>query len=130
MRAVLAVVTGIVLWGGLWAGGHALLAQVWPASFDEQGFTQSSSILLGFLVGSVALSVLAGYVAASIARRRTMRIVTILAAIQLGIGIFVQASAWAQMPSWYHVPFLLMVIPAHLLGGWLRTGRAPRPAVA
>ena len=133
IRAILAVVVGVVLWGGLWAGGHAALSGMQPDAFDEQGFTQSAGLLLVFLLGSVPLSVLAGYVAAWIAKRRPMRVVTILAAIQLAIGIAVQAGSWTQMPIWYHIPFLLMVVPAHLLGGWLRTERGatlPAGAVA
>jgi len=123
VRALLAVVAGVILWGGLWTGVHAALAAALPDSFDADGLTQSAGLLLVFLAVSVGLSALAGYVAAWIAKRGPMRVVAILAGIQLVIGIGVQASAWELLPVWYHVPFLLMVVPAHLLGGWLRVGR-------
>jgi hypothetical protein len=40
--------------------------------------------------------------------------------IQLGLGIFFQSQAWQLMPLWYHVPFLLLIVPATLLGARLR----------
>ena len=125
MRPLLAVVAGVALWGGAWTGSHAALAGALPAAFDERGFPRDAGLLLAFLAISVVLSIVAGFVAAWIARARPMRVVAVLAVLQLAIGVAVQASSWEAMPVWYHVPFLLMVVPAHLLGGWMKTGRAP-----
>ena len=122
-RAIVAVVAGVMLWGGLWTGTHALLSSALADAFDADGFTRHAGLLLAFLAISVVLSVAAGYTAAWIARQHPMRVVAVLAAIQMVIGLAVQISAWDRMPSWYHVPFLLMVVPAHLLGGWLEMGR-------
>ena len=129
IRAILAVLAGIVLWGVVWTGGHAVLTAIFPGSHDEDGFTQSAGLLLVYLFGSVVPSLCAGYAAAWIAKLRPMRVVAVLAAIQLVIGIVVQAGVWDRAPVWYHVPFLLMVVPAHVLGGWLRAERrAPASA--
>ena len=122
-RAILAVVAGILLWGGLSTGVHEVLVASFPAGHDVEGFPQGAGLLIANLGGSVVYSALAGYVAAWITTLRPMRVVLILAVIQLVIGIAVQASYWEQMPVWYHIPFLLMVVPAHVLGGWLRIGR-------
>lgn len=123
MRSLLAALAGVVLWGALWAGTGAGLAAAMPGSFDADGYTQSAGILLLMLAISVLLSLLAGYVCAAIAHANPMRVVQVLAAIQLAIGIAVQASVWDRMPLWFHVPFLALVIPAHLAGGRLRIGR-------
>jgi len=128
IRAILAVLAGIVLWGILWTGGHAVLTGIFPGAHDADGFTQSAGLLLVYLVGSIVPSLCAGYAAAWIAKLRPMRVVAVLAAVQLAIGIVVQAGVWERAPVWYHVPFLLMVVPAHVLGGWMRT--APRRAPA
>ena len=128
MRAVVAVVAGVVLWGALWAGAGAGLAAAMPGSFDADGFTQSAGLLLLLLAVSVLLSLLAGYTAAAIARAHPMRTVQVLAGIQLLIGVAVQASVWDRMPPWFHLPFLALVVPAHLFGGRLRVARASAPA--
>lgn len=122
MRSFLAVLAGVVLWGVLWVGAGSGLAAAMPGSFDAEGFTQSAGLLVLLLAISVLLSVLAGYVCAAIARANPMRVVQILAVIQLVIGIGVQASVWDEMPLWYHLPFLALVVPAHLVGGRLRVG--------
>jgi len=125
MRAVLAIVVGVAIWGGLWTGSNAALSSALPEAFDTEGFPRGSGVLLAFLAISVLLSILAGYLAAWITKQNPMRVVTILALVQLAIGIAVQTSVWNEMPVWYHVPFLLMVVPAHLLGSWIRLDRKP-----
>jgi len=83
------------------------------------------------------LCTLAGWLTGLIAKRSIMKHVAVLAAVQLAIGIFVQSSVWDQMPLWYHVAFLSIVVPMHLVGGRMRlrqtegrTSRAPVEAVA
>ena len=125
VRAILAVIVGIVLWGGMSAIVHAVLMGAFADAHDVDEYPQSAGILVVYLGSSVVQSALAGYVAAWITTLRPMRVVLILAAIQLVIGIAVQASVWELMPVWYHIPFLLMVVPAHVLGGWLRIDRKP-----
>lgn len=120
MRSVVAVVVGVVLWGFLWTSAGLGLAAAMPGSLDENGLFQSAGILVLMLAISILLSVLAGYVCAAIARTNPLRVVRILAVIQLLIGVAVQASVWTQMPLWYHLPFLAFVYPAHLVGGRLR----------
>ena len=132
-RSILSVIAGVVLWGVLWVGAGTALAGVFAERFAEDGTTSDSAMLGAFIVISIVLSILAGYVCATIARRRMMAHVTILAVIQLAIGIMVQASVWDAMPVWYHLIFLALVIPAHLVGGALRAKKAgtaamPQPA--
>ena len=126
MRSVLAILAGVAIWGGLSAAGHAALTSAMPGSFDADGFTQSSGLHLVFLAQAILMSVLAGYLAAVIAAPPQMRVVTILAVIQLAIGIAVQVSVWDRMPIWFHLLLLLSVIPAHLAGGRMRVARRVR----
>ena len=55
-----------------------------------------------------------------------MKHVWVLALIQLGIGIFVQSGVWDQMPLWYHLPFLALLLPANVYGAWLRDAAGRR----
>ena len=122
LRSILSVLAGIMLWGALWVGANSGAAALFPDRFDASGATDSVGLLFGFLVISSALSVLAGFTCAAIANRSHMKHVGVLAAIQLGIGIMVQIGVWSLMPVWYHLVFLGLVVPMHLLGGRARVG--------
>lgn len=124
VRSILSVITGIVMWGVLWAGAGIGLAKAMPDRFNDQGGTMDP-IILGVLIAySVVLSLLAGFLCATIARRVMMRHVMILAIIQLLIGIAVQAGVWDAMPIWYHLIFLALVIPGHVAGGAMRASKS------
>jgi hypothetical protein len=49
-----------------------------------------------------------------------------VAGLLLATGLGVQSSAWSQLPVWYHLAFLALLIPGCLGGMRL----APRPATA
>jgi hypothetical protein len=74
----------------------------------------------------VLLSILAGYVTATVASRDPMRAVWALAVVQLALGIGIEVSAWNLTPVWYHLVFLALLVPATVYGGRLRVrqGRA------
>lgn len=127
VRSILAVATPIVLWGMLWVGTGIALASALPARFSPDGATTDVTVLAFLIVASSLLSVMAGWVCAALARKAFMTHVVVLAALQLAIGIMVQASVWTLMPVWYHVTFLGLVIPMHLLGGRLNLARS-RPS--
>ena len=121
-RSIASVVTGVVVWGVLWVGINSGLASAMPDSFDANGITTEPGLLAVFMAVSMVLSVLAGWLCAAIAPSNPMKHVGVLAAIQLLIGVGVQASAWSLMPLWYHLIFLAAVVPMHLLGGKIRAG--------
>ena len=123
IRSILSIVTGIVVWGVLMTSANLTLTKVMPAKYDENLIPTDPALLLGNILICAALCMLAGFLCATIARapRNPMKHVWILAFIQLAIGIFVQASVWDQMPLWYHLIFLALVVPMHLAGGKLRT---------
>jgi len=122
VRSILAVLAGMILWAGLWVGGNAVLRGALPDAYDAEGLTRSVAVLSLILVLSVVLSVIAGYLTAAIAGRRAILHAFVFGAVQLAIGVGVQAAVWQQMPLWYHLSFLALLIPASLLGGALRAG--------
>ncbi|KPJ83991.1 MAG: hypothetical protein AMS19_02425, partial [Gemmatimonas sp. SG8_23] len=63
-RTIGAVVVGVVLWGVLWNGGNAALGAAGIIAVGEP--VSSVPVLLGLIVYSGLLSVLAGFVAATI----------------------------------------------------------------
>ncbi len=73
LRIILAIFAGVLLWGILWVGFHAVLVAAMPGSFDDLGITESSGLLIVFLAISVVLSTLAGWTTARLACRDSLQ---------------------------------------------------------
>ncbi len=121
LRIFLGVTVGFVVWSILWVGVDAILRAVWT-SYDEsvKAMTFSSSMLIVPLVLSAVVSIISGFVAALISRENSKSSL-ILGILLLIVGIFVQMSVWDKIPLWYHLTFLILLIPMTILGGKLRT---------
>ncbi len=125
LRSILSVVAAIAVWGVLWVSANMALADAMPTRFDENGITTDPALLVLFIAICAVFCVLAGWLCATIAKHSLMKHVFVLALIQLAIGISVQASGWDLMPVWYHLTFLAVVVPMHLVGGRIRAAREP-----
>jgi hypothetical protein len=131
-RIILGVVAGFIAWSILWVGsdaGFSLISSDWgktSAEFQEAvanktPYTLSSMVLIALLVKSFIVSIISGFITALIARENT-KSTFVLGILLLLFGIFVQATHWNYMPLWYHIPFLILLIPMTILGGKLRKG--------
>ena len=128
-RMIIAVLAGAALWAVLWIGGTQAAAAAFPNLLAAEQPVTHTGTLLGLIVYSVLLSVLAGYVTAAVAVGNRMRGVWILAVLQLALGLFVETSSWNLAPVWYHLVFLALIVPATAYGGALRVRRRqPQPA--
>jgi hypothetical protein len=107
-------------------GGAALVRSARASVHDENGFTSDTSTLLIYLVLSVLASLAAGALTGKIAATAKMVCVAVLAACLLATGVPVQLSAWNDLPVWYNLVFLVLLVPVTLLGGRLACGNAPR----
>lgn len=120
LRTTIAIIAGFILWSVLWLGGNSLLRLLFPAALREDGQVSSSGLLILLLGLAVVASVGAGYIAMLIAQATVIRSALILGLVLLLVGIGVQSQYWSVLPLWYHVSFLVLLLPATLLGGWLR----------
>ena len=103
-----------------WLGGHVPIASAFPdefSAFDEGGSLTATGPLALSLALSVLCSLVGGFVTAKIANRSGA--VVVLAVLLLITGIGVQAGAWARMPLWYHIPFLILLLPVTIASGRL-----------
>lgn len=113
IRAIIAVIVGYVIWSGIWVGGGTLLFEETTEEIVDAG------LLVRALVLSIACSLVAGAVAAMVAGSRRRGAVLLLAVALLATGLMVQIGAWSQMPTWYHLTFLVLLVPVTRLGGRL-----------
>ena len=129
MRATLAVLLGFAVWTALWLAGNSVL------------FTEAAEVVgagerytaVGPLSGAIGLSVVCSLSAGLVASKLggAGRPVAVLAGLLLLTGLGVQVGAWDLMPVWYHVLFLVLLVPCTCLGGCLGargTSREPRSA--
>jgi hypothetical protein len=128
-RAILAVIAGAAVWAVLWIGGTQAAQAAFPSLLAQGQPITHVGALVGLIVYSVPLSILAGYITATVMGRDAMPVVWVLAVLQLIFGIIAEVSAWNLAPLWYHVTFLALVVPATVYGGRLRVRRAPAKPV-
>jgi hypothetical protein len=122
VRSILAVIAGSALWTVLWLGSNAILAAIIPQQVKASRI-ESVPVLLLILVLSVIFSILAGYVTAQLAKRKEMAHTFALGVLQLAMGIAAQLANFEALPLWYHISFLLLLIPGNLFGGLLQSRR-------
>ncbi|MGE5727052.1 MAG: hypothetical protein ACM34L_00520 [Gemmatimonas sp.] len=120
MKQALAVVAGYVLWSMLWLGLNQVLLILGVLTPSTTEPLTSATPLLLLLIGSVLLSLVSGYVAARIAGSAWALCVIVLGVMLLLTGIFVEIKVWYRIPLWYHVSFLVLLIPMTFLGARMR----------
>jgi hypothetical protein len=130
-RTVSGVIAGFITWVLVWFGAEQLLSAIWPDSYGahqlafqaaiEHGgeFTANTTLLLiQIVLGSIA-SVIAGFVAALIARE-SFRAPRALAFLLLAFGSLKVVMSWPYVPIWHHVIFMALLFPMTIVGGRLR----------
>ena len=118
-RAVFGVIAGYAVWTVLWLTGNNLIFAGAAESAAGGQRLENVGLLFGILALSVVCSLAAGAVTAAIAKSRARASVLIMAALLLVTGIGVQFSSWSLMPVWYHLAFLVLIVPVCLVGGRL-----------
>jgi len=120
LRSLIAVIAGSVVWMVTALGMDALLMTFMPEWFGANGKTESVPLLLFMMSYSLLFSVLGGYVTALIARRKETQHALALGVLQFVMGIMATVKFYDTAPLWFHVTFLLLLIPANIFGGQLR----------
>ena len=118
-KPVIGVISGFLLWSFLWIGGNQLLGAVLPEHFrlDEArspGAGALSVLIVYSLVCSFASGALTNWMG-----RGAMWAVWTLGLVLLAVGIAVEASYWQQLPLWYHIIFLVLLVPLTAAGAML-----------
>ena len=120
MKQILAVIAGFILWSVLWLSLNQLLLVLGIMSPAVTEPLSNSKPLLLLLAGSVLISLVSGYVTARVAGFPWALPAAALGVLLLATGVFVQLKLWYLIPLWYHLTFLLLLIPMTLLGARMR----------
>jgi len=126
LRSILAVILGSVVWMITALGTDSILMALKPSWIDANGRVESVPALLFMAFYSLLFSVLGGYVTALIARRREVLHAFILGLLQLAMGIVATVKFFDTAPLWFHLLFLVLLVPANVLGGQLRARQKRR----
>ena len=124
-RSVLSVLAGAVLWTALWLPFTTAMQAAFPDVVVPEQYLGHAPTLLTFIAASVVFSVAAGYLTALVAATKPVHHAFALGILQLALGIAFEASYWELMPVWYHLVFLVLLIPGNVWGGVLRANRRP-----
>jgi hypothetical protein len=131
VRIILGVIVGFIAWSIIWVGGDEGIAMIAPhwygahklafekAVFNKEPFDANFAILVLKLVHSIVASVLAGYLASFVANE-SKRTTLILGVLLLAVGVYFESTYWQQIPIWYHLVFLILLIPMTIAGGKLK----------
>ena len=132
VRSVLGVIAGFFAWAFLWFGSETILSAISPEWFGshqlafqaaiEHGasFTADTTILFIHIVLASIVSLISGFLAASIAGENK-RAPLILGFLLLAMGLLKVVMSWPHVPILYNVIFTAILLPMAILGGKMKT---------
>jgi len=121
-----AVIAALVTWFFVATVLNLALRAWWPHYHEaETAFNFSVAMKLARLVLGAISSLAAGFVAAWIGRVR-MRAAVLTGIVLLGLFIPGHYRIWDKFPVWYHLTFLVSLLPLTLLGAALNRRACPK----
>jgi len=115
-KTVGAVFAALVTWIFVATVLNLALRASWPHYHEaETGFNFTFAMKLARLVLGAISSIGAGFVAAWIGKGR-MSAATLTGIVLLGLFIPGHYRIWSKFPVWYHLTFLVSLLPLTLLG--------------
>jgi hypothetical protein len=125
-KKILGVVAGLAVWIAIVVLVGTLMRRSWPAyAAVADAMTFTLPMLLARLSISAVATLVAGLVTAIIAPHS--RLTRVVPGVILLVGFIpVHVTLWNSFPVWYHVTFLLSLVPLTYLGGTI--ARSPSAA--
>jgi hypothetical protein len=126
LRSIIAIVVGVVVLLATALLTDAILLKLFPAIVDAHGRVTSAAVAFLLMSYALAYCVLAGYVAALVARRREVEHALVLGVVLVVLLIYPTIKSWDTTPVWYHVALFALTAPACVAGGRWRALRRTR----
>jgi hypothetical protein len=123
-RTILSIIGGLVGWAvAVTLLNFGLRAAIPNYHAAEATLQFTAAMKAGRLIEAALASIAAGAVAGWIAPSGKWA-PWIIGAIILAVFLPVHVKLWSQFPVWYHLTFLVPIVPLILLGNWpMRTKR-------
>lgn len=119
-KIILGVIVGFVVWTFIWFLVDPIVRAFAPNIVPNQDLTNiQTSFLVILLISSVICSIAAGFAAVSISKEHS-KTTLYLGILLLLVGIFFEVMTWNLLPIWYHLTFLILLIPMTIFGGKLK----------
>ena len=127
-RGILGVVAGLLTFVAVVAVAGIIMRGAWP---DYARVADAMTFTLPMMIARLAIGALAtigaGLVTAAIAKRSTL--VRLAPGLLLLLAFIPQhIMLWEKFPVWYHLTFLLSLVPLTYLGGRAVSREAPSAA--
>ena len=127
-RNFIAVVAGLAVWLAIAIVAGLIMRETWPA---YASVADAMTFTLPMMIARLSIGALAtvsmGFVTALITKSAVARLIPGL--LLLAVFIPEHVTLWDKFPIWYHLTFLLSLVPLTYIGNnvaaW-RTGRARR----
>ncbi|MCB0139613.1 MAG: hypothetical protein KDE50_06850 [Caldilineaceae bacterium] len=121
VRNTLAVLVGFSVWAALFIGSISLLFKSASNSPNMAELNNEPGMLIFLILLGLIYAVIAGLITA-----RTANISPTIPTLILGLTLLIASLAaqirfWEMLPVWYHLSFLLLLIPGVFMGAILQT---------
>ena len=118
-RIILGVIVGFIVWTIIWFLVDPVVRLIAPNMMPNPDLTNiQTGFLVILIIASIICSLAAGFLAVLVSKEQS-KTTLYLGILLLLVGIFFQTMAWSLFPLWYHLIFLILLIPVTILGGKL-----------
>jgi hypothetical protein len=125
VRGILGIVVGLAVWFTTLLVAGTIMRSAWPAyAAVADAMTFTLPMMFARLAISAFATLAAGWVTAVIARRSSLA--TLMPGVFLLLMFIPQhIMLWDRFPIWYHLTFLLSLVPLTFLGARIGSLGAP-----
>jgi len=124
-RGTLGIVAGLAVWVIVVAVAGVIMRAAWPAYASvADAMTFTLPVMVARLSLGAMATVVMGSVTTAISRRSM--VATLLSGVVLFLAFIPEhISLWEKFPVWYHLTFLVSLVPLSYLGGAIVRLRRP-----
>ena len=117
MRTIGAIAAGLAAWILVATAGNLVLRMSWPAyATVEKAMLFGNAMLASRLLLGAVSSLVAGFVTASLSRRRSTLAAWSLVVLLLAVFVPIHLHFWQRFPLWYHLVFFASLAVFTLFG--------------
>lgn len=87
-----------------------------PGKFNSDGTTNSYAVLFLALLISIVIAAISGWLLALVTGDSNRTLALTLGAVLFTLALILQMNNWQDFPIWYHLLFLILMIPSILFG--------------